>query len=275
MEILTFEEGPHKYTKGDRQYVSVTTVIGKYKQKFKRMHWANWKAYTNLLGYRKVYGIIKGLDKNKPATLKKLQDYVHPDDFKAERKKILKEWDGERDKSIKKGNKYHASKENKSIADGFEINPFTSNKVETKIIQKTAGGTIQALRNDLWGLEDGYYPELLMGNDEFLLAGTADKVFIETIGDIRYVDIDDYKTNKVINEKSKYKKLMKDPVSHLDDCNYNHYRLQISLYAWILEQHGYTIRNTSFTHYNKPYVFDYMKTEIEQILEDYEKKMEV
>jgi len=274
MSKLLFEEGPHKYTKNKKEYISVTTLIGKYKQKFRRNHWANWKTYCNLLGYKKVYSIIKKNDKEKASTLKLLEDFVHPDDFKAEKKKVLDSWEHERDKSIKRGNKYHNSKEQKSIADGFEINPFTEKETTTMVREKSSEkGVVTALKEDLWQLEDGYYPELLMGHDGIGLAGTADKVFIETVKGIRYVDIDDYKTNKVINEKSKYKRKMKGPVKHMDDCNYNHYRLQISLYAWILEEHGYTIRNTSFTHFNKAYVFDYMKEEITSIISDYEEKM--
>lgn len=49
-------------------------------------------------------------------------------------------------------------------------------------------------------------------------------------------------------------------------CNYNHYRLQISTYAWMLEQAGYTIRNTAFTHLNQQYKFDYMKHEVQLML---------
>lgn len=74
-----------------------------------------------------------------------------------------------------------------------------------------------------------------------------------------------HNTNKKISKTNIFQK-MKDPISHLDDCNYNHYRLQISLYAWLLEQEGFIVRNLSFTHINKPYEFDYMYDEIDQIL---------
>lgn len=61
---------------------------------------------------------------------------------------------------------------------------------------------------------------------------------------------------------------MHSPISHLDCCNYNHYRLQISTYGWLMEQAGYTIRNLSFTHINQPYEFDYLKDEVEGIIKD-------
>ena len=58
---------------------------------------------------------------------------------------------------------------------------------------------------------------------------------------------------------------MLDPLQHLDDCNYIHYCLQISIYAWMLEQEGYVVRDLRFTHINKPYPVSYMKYEIENM----------
>jgi hypothetical protein len=57
------------------------------------------------------------------------------------------------------------------------------------------------------------------------------------------VHITDYKTNKEIKtegyvnwqgERSK----MLPPVSHLDDCNLNHYSLQLSLYLYMILKHN-------------------------------------
>ena len=62
---------------------------------------------------------------------------------------------------------------------------------------------------------------------------------------------------------------MKYPLSSLDCCNYNHYSLQISSYAWLLEQAGYAVRNLSFTHINQPYEFEYMKDEVENMMNDF------
>ena len=41
--------------------------------------------------------------------------------------------------------------------------------------------------------------------------------------------------------------------------------LQISIYAWMLEQEGYVVRDLRFTHINKPYPVSYMKYEIENM----------
>jgi hypothetical protein len=80
-----------------------------------------------------------------------------------------------------------------------------------------------------------------------------------------YNYIKTHNTNKKIDTTSMFGNML-DPVSHLNDCNYNHYRLQISVYAWMLEQAGYKVRGTRFTHLNNPYIFNYMKDEVEAIL---------
>ena len=49
-------------------------------------------------------------------------------------------------------------------------------------------------------------------------------------------DINDYKTNKVINFYSQYAKKLLPPMDHLDDCQYNIYALQLSIYAYFYEQ---------------------------------------
>lgn len=80
-----------------------------------------------------------------------------------------------------------------------------------------------------------------------------------------YNFIKTHNTNKVI-KKTNFFGNMLSPLSHLACCNYNHYRLQISTYAWMLEQAGYIVRNTAFTHLNQQYDFEYMKPEVKLML---------
>lgn len=112
----------------------------------------------------------------------------------------------------------------------------------------------QPISTDYSELEDGLYPELLLWNDEYQIAGQGDEPYIESIGLKRYVDIKDFKTNKEIKMES-YKdwkkgyQMMQGPLKHLQCCTYTHYQLQLSLYGWMLEQHGYIVRNLIVEHY--------------------------
>ena len=45
----------------------------------------------------------------------------------------------------------------------------------------------------------------------------------------------DWKTNKKMNYRSKYQNMMLDPISHLEECEFSTYSLQLSLYRYIIE----------------------------------------
>ncbi len=88
-------------------------------------------------------------------------------------------------------------------------------------------------------LTDGIYPEHLVYLKSAGICGQADRV--EVINGI--VNVYDYKTNKEIKAESYVNwegisDKMLDPVSHLDDCNLNHYNIQLSLYMYIILKHN-------------------------------------
>lgn len=49
----------------------------------------------------------------------------------------------------------------------------------------------------------------------------------------------DWKTNREIRRDSRYGVKGVGPVGHLDDCEFNRYALQLSMYEWILREEGY------------------------------------
>ena len=88
-------------------------------------------------------------------------------------------------------------------------------------------------------LQDGVYPEHFVYLKSLGLCGQADLVEIVN-GEI---NITDYKTNKEIKESGftnweGITSKMYNPVGHLDDCNLNHYNLQLSIYAYIIKKHN-------------------------------------
>lgn len=85
-----------------------------------------------------------------------------------------------------------------------------------------------------------------------------------------------HNTNKVLNFYSPYGKKLLPPMEHLDDCQFNIYSLQLSIYAYFYELESkrkcrtlnllYFDRNTKkFTKYTVPY----MKLEAISVLENY------
>ena len=75
------------------------------------------------------------------------------------------------------------------------------------------------------------YPETILFSEKHKLAGTAD--IIEDCGD--YFNVWDWKTNKKFRFISEYNHWLNPPVSHLSDCQYSIYSLQLSIYAYMFQ----------------------------------------
>lgn len=80
--------------------------------------------------------------------------------------------------------------------------------------------------------------EKLIFDEELKLAGTIDLLLKSKKQPNTYV-ICDWKTNKEINDQSKYNEHALYPIESLDDCETTHYGLQLGLYAHILKSGGY------------------------------------
>jgi len=80
--------------------------------------------------------------------------------------------------------------------------------------------------------------EVCLYDEEYEIAGTADHIIETTKHKSSVLNIDDFKTNlnKGINFENKYKKYLLGPFSHVQDCNYYDYSLQLSCYAYMLEK---------------------------------------
>jgi hypothetical protein len=88
-------------------------------------------------------------------------------------------------------------------------------------------------------LEPGVYPEHMVYLKSAGICGQSD--LVEVVNG--RVNIIDYKTNKEIKMESfkdweGISEKMLHPVSHLDDCNFNHYALQLSIYMYIILKHN-------------------------------------
>ena len=103
-----------------------------------------------------------------------------------------------------------------------------------------------------------------------------------------YQMIPTHNTNEKIEFKSfydKYKKsqtMMKYPLNTIQDCNGQHYTLQLSTYAWMLQQLNPNFEiERLFIHWidhdGKESFIDvpYMKQEVEKMLTDYKKKLKI
>lgn len=152
----------------------------------------------------------------------------------------LNKWDENRRLSATLGSKVHLVKERECYEEDWDY------------IHSWGEGPKQGL--DLKNLKEGLYPELLLYDHRYKLAGQADRVEYRN----GLIHIKDYKTSKEIKtdpviyfskeQKRKIRKRLLPPVSHLDDNNYTIYSLQLSGYAFILERYGYKIGSLQLIH---------------------------
>lgn len=87
--------------------------------------------------------------------------------------------------------------------------------------------------------------EVIVENDEYKIAGTIDQ--IEVIGKKR-VNIIDVKTNAELEEKPRGYFL--SPIDDIPHTKINKYRLQLSMYKYLLEQKGFIVEGIKLMHWN-------------------------
>lgn len=279
-DVVIFQDENHQYLYKGEVYQSVSSVIGSYKPPFRSDYWSSIKAIQKLITKEEWKKLVSewcemGFKTSDDEFIDFCLPSVDIPEFFAAKMELLADWKNTNLKSIRKGNHYHLSQEERSYDSGKELNPFDLKLYDTADRLELPEGVDNMARcENLIDLDTGFYPELLIFNHEFKIAGQSDKVFVDAKRKWKYVDVDDYKTNKKIR-KSRYNRetggpyKMLPPVDHLNDANHTHYELQMSLYAWMLEQFGFKIRNLAFHHFNQKYPLKYRKREVEAILEDY------
>jgi hypothetical protein len=203
----------HKYistTEGEEiNWISVTTLIGKLKQPFDKQKVASRSSRSKK---SKWYGMTTDA--------------------------IIAAWEAESQRAINVGNWYHNQREE----DILGLETLERYGVEVPVIQPqedTEGYKIAPSQR----LKEGVYPEHFVYMKSIGVCGQADLVEVVD-GEIH---ITDYKTNKEIKESSYVNwegisQKMYFPVSHMDDCNLNHYNLQLSIYMYMMLRHNPKLR---------------------------------
>jgi len=112
---------------------------------------------------------------------------------------------------------------------GTSVHDLVENYIKTDEIGDKA--LIKAL-NEVFNKKDykRVLSEELVYNDEFEVAGTSD-IICDVDNDT--FDVYDFKTNKKFLFENKYGKYLKTPLNNLQQCQYNDYSIQLSLYAFL------------------------------------------
>lgn len=208
MSIITFTAQQHKYesidTTDKTEWISATTFISQFKPPFD------------------ADPIAEKCSKNK-----KSKWYgMTPENIKAT-------WKAEALRATTLGTWYHNQRER----DICELVTMERHGAEVPVFRPIENEGIKLSPSQK--LDDGIYPEHMVYLKSAGICGQSD--LVEVING--QVHITDYKTNKEIktegftNWEGKTTKMFQ-PIAHLDDCNLNHYTLQLSLYMYIILKHN-------------------------------------
>jgi hypothetical protein len=201
---IKYYDEAHKYFIGEQQLISGTGFISLYKEKFDSE------------------GMAEKVAKKK----------------KISKQEVLDDWEFKGDFSRTKGTLLH------KIAEDYwnnKVFPIDYSVYDERFGEGLMQERLEACKKMFLDFytesKDSLYPialELVVGDAELGIAGQIDGLFWS---DKRNeIIIIDYKTNKEINEFSKYRKRMLAPISFLQECELTTYSIQLNLYKLLLER---------------------------------------
>ena len=278
-----FIESTHTYKNlndDSIKYVSVTTMIEKYGKPFDKEFVSKYKALEKILSpsdWKKEKG---GIWKSKNISDDFLEVYnISKEELNKVQQDILDEWAETNKIACERGTKIHAQLENQFYNVGSNIT----------LKKFGIGGKFECKKNysDL-DLKCGVYPEYLIYYDnpklDLHIAGQIDLI-VKNENDIWIID---HKTNKKIDLKGFYNSSTRSsdkmlyPLTNLDECNFNHYQLQLSTYAWMLQKLNpdFVIKGLILNHYdhegnNTLYQCSYLKDDVEKMLKHFAKQQKL
>jgi ATP-dependent exoDNAse (exonuclease V) beta subunit len=277
---VNYNDELHKYwVKESNQFcISVTTLIHQFTN-FDEDFWSSYKTLEKLTGdnFARIKPILL---KTKNFKLEYLnQFHISVETFTEAKNSLLKEWALARETSCIRGTQIHKEHELEHLAGHTqelkELGFSANNNFKVKTSNKLEIGV------------QGVYPELLLSyidpDKKLRLAGQADLVIVDGFD----VFILDYKTNKKIDMKSFYDSktksstMLKYPLNTIPDSNFWHYTLQLSLYAWMIQQidSRFNIKLLQLIHYDHDgqktlYECKYLKNDVIRMLAYYKKQID-
>ena len=262
--------------------VSVTTLISMYHEEFNEEFWTLYKALEALLDAETWYFVKQKLLANKNADIKfvnKLNLDLAENEIVTKQNEIKEEYRIKRETACERGTTIHAK---------FENSFYNQKQFDFKNygFEEISGDYTCNKDYYVLDLNKGVYPEFLIActsQDGFLrLAGQIDLLIVNG-NDVYIVD---FKSNKEIKKTSFYDKkkksnvMMKFPVNNLQDCNFNHYQLQLSTYAYMLQtlRPELNIKKLILYHIDHDgnetlHECEYLKEDVIRMLNHYKKKV--
>ena len=278
-DVVAYNDEEHLYIEKatGMKCISVTTIVHKFSQPFDSVFWSCAKALEALITPEEFASIKDELYRKKKFDDKYIAKFnIQPEVFIQKKYEILDAWKTKNQEACERGTKIHKAMEDLHLSGttpslsylklGGEFKCNTSNKL-------VPGAT-------------GVYPEILISriseDGKLRVAGQADLLVVDG-NDIHMLD---FKTNKEIKKSSywdattKQRQMMQYPLNNIQDSNYWHYCLQLSLYCWIIKKNNpeFNIKSLTIIHYDhndKMTLYDlpYLEKDVERMLAYYKGKI--
>lgn len=279
-----FNDETHSYYNKEtmQKYISVTQIIGKYSEEFNADFWSGYKALESILEPEVWETLKPALLANKKihkSIFSKLK--IDKKEYETKKLEILRSYEEKKNVACERGVKIHAEFENSFYnKTNFDFSKFGCTDVK---------GDFQCKENYYkLDLNRGVYPEFfisIISKDGILkLSGQIDLLIVDE-SDIYIVD---FKSNKEISKTSFYNKatkshtMMKFPLNNLQDSTWNHYQLQLSLYAYILQQlkPELNIKKLIIYHVDHDgketiHEAEYLKNDVERMLKHFKRQIKI
>jgi ATP-dependent exoDNAse (exonuclease V) beta subunit len=208
--LVQFNEEEHKYyVNGNAMNTSVTTVVHQYFEPFDKTRTARMMLrgrnfWVDDEKYSKYWNLVKGLKEDKAVAV------------------IVKFWDDDGAASAALGTQMHAS-----IEDYYVSGAKLPDTEECRMFSQFNAYTIEL----------GYYPvksEQIVWDLDYSLAGSVDMLYRnKNTGAYWLVD---WKRSKEIKFSGYNDKKGLGPLDDKQDCNFEHYSLQLNIYKFLLEK---------------------------------------
>lgn len=149
---------------------------------------------------------------------------------------VIADWNRKRDESCRYGTKVHEHAENLILGRSPAKPDTEKERIAFSAVDKALAGLNQ--HYDIIGCEQIIFAPCLH------LAGTIDlPVRSKTTGRL---GVFDWKTNETLDITARFGDYAKQPISHIPDCNGNHYRMQFAVYAHIMRIGQYVALDEPF-----------------------------
>lgn len=228
---IKFHDDIHKYYVGDKNLISVTTILHKYQEPFDQYYWSEIKAQEYGLTQQEVIDMWAAWNVKSTTKGSLVHNYA---ELKFNNKVFAYSQDFV-DKRL--------GKKNTEILKTYPI--LLEDKIKSNVISKMEYYTIKEEYSKVIKFVDKFYEDtfqkLIPIKTEFIvydelwgLSGMMDIIFWNVKK--KCFQIWDWKTNKDFTTKNEFNKMLKYPLFKLEDTHFNIYSLQLSAYKAIVER---------------------------------------